>query len=114
MWAAVAIAFGVFVAIKIGNGNPWVAAAAAAGAPICCPASASVVAQEEITITSTCLLSVMRVMMLRDMLATMGSVGNAPKWPPDVGHVSHLARSCTGQKLKCPGPRLRSAEANVC
>jgi len=28
---AVAVAFGVFVAIKIGEGNPWVAAAAAAG-----------------------------------------------------------------------------------
>jgi len=29
---AVAIAFGVFVAFSIGKGNPWVAAATAAGA----------------------------------------------------------------------------------
>ena len=51
--------------------------------PICCPASAPVVAHEEITITSIpCLLGVMweRVltMMLRDMLAAVGAVGNAP------------------------------------
>jgi hypothetical protein len=29
---AVAVAFGVFVAIKIGEGNPWIAATAAGGA----------------------------------------------------------------------------------
>ena len=28
---AVAVAFGIFVAIKIGEGNPWIAAAAAFG-----------------------------------------------------------------------------------
>lgn len=28
---AVAVAFGILVAIKIGEGNPWIAAAAAAG-----------------------------------------------------------------------------------
>jgi hypothetical protein len=28
---AVAVAFGIFVAVKIGQGNPWIAAAAAAG-----------------------------------------------------------------------------------
>jgi hypothetical protein len=28
---AVAVAFGVFVAIKIGEGNPWIAAVAAVG-----------------------------------------------------------------------------------
>jgi len=49
--------------------------------PICCPASAPLVAEEEITVTSTCLLGVMwgLMMMLRDMLATVGGVGNAPQ-----------------------------------
>jgi len=69
--------------------------------PICCPASAPVVAHEEISITSIpCLLGVMweRVltMMLRDCWLPWAPWETHPRWPPDVRSGSMLSIKALG------------------